>query len=173
MTDFAALLLSSLLLGLTGGFVGLRIRRVKVYKERLAQLAHWQMVLAPSDSKLLMEVYASRDLNNLARLQEIRNNPIVVVSDRTLADITLLIEATWFVEPRVLVRVTHLLDVWALFLPARVVKEDLSDYLEDIRRRASQGQVLSLYTRFLAAVFWTGVNAIGYFLEKVGKRRAV
>jgi hypothetical protein len=64
------------------------------------------------------------------------------------------------------------LDLWAVLLPARIVNEDLGDYLEDIHRRIAAGQRWCVYLRIVAAIFWTGLNAIGYAMKLVGRRRA-
>jgi hypothetical protein len=70
-------------------------------------------------------------------------------------------------------RAQNILDTWAIFLPARSVNEELGDYLEDINRRATAGQGrFKIYLRMLASMFWTGVNAVGYFLKAIGKRKA-
>jgi hypothetical protein len=69
-------------------------------------------------------------------------------------------------------KAANVLDGWAILLPARVFKEDLGGYLEDINRRADEGQRFRLYLRVLAAMFWTGVNSFGYFLKEVGKTKS-
>lgn len=66
---------------------------------------------------------------------------------------------------------TKALDLWAAFLPIRISNEVLGDYLEDINRRAACRQHWALYLRALSAMFWTGVNAVGYFLKEVGSRK--
>lgn len=56
-----------------------------------------------------------------------------------------------------------LLDAWGAILPIRIAKEDLGDYMEDIRRRADEGQpawLLSL--RVITALVWTGINTVGF-----------
>ena len=58
-------------------------------------------------------------------------------------------------------RPLNLLDLWAVFLPQRIVDEDLADYYEDIHRRRARGEFWQPGMRALAAVFWTSVNAIG------------
>jgi hypothetical protein len=47
------------------------------------------------------------------------------------------------------------------------VTEDLGDYVEDINRRAAEGQRWQIYIRTLAAMFWTGVNALGYLFRNL------
>jgi hypothetical protein len=69
-------------------------------------------------------------------------------------------------------RAVIVLDAWAAFLPPRISTEVLGDYLEDTRRRAADGQRLMIYVRALSALFWTAVNAVGYFLKEIGKRKA-
>jgi hypothetical protein len=62
------------------------------------------------------------------------------------------------------------LDVWAIFLPQRIVNEDLADYLQDINRRIAKGQRWKAYLRVVAAIFWTGVNAVRHFQSQVSKK---
>jgi hypothetical protein len=69
-------------------------------------------------------------------------------------------------------RVLTILDCWAAVLPARIVKEDLGDYIEDIKHRCADGQRIRVWLRALAATFWTGVNSIGYAMTALGKRQA-
>jgi hypothetical protein len=66
-----------------------------------------------------------------------------------------------------------LLDGWAAILPMRVVNEDLGDYIEDIRRRARKGQRWQLCLRAISGLAWTGVNAAGYVLETLFRKRNV
>lgn len=68
--------------------------------------------------------------------------------------------------------VQRVLDLWAAVLPARIVNEDLGDYLEDIVRRRAAGQRWCVYLRVASAIFWTGLNAIGYAMKAVGKKSA-
>lgn len=69
-------------------------------------------------------------------------------------------------------RALTVLDRWAVWLPARVVKEDLGDYIEDINRRACEHQHgFWIFLRVISAMSWTTVNAIGYYREKVNKRK--
>ena len=65
----------------------------------------------------------------------------------------------------------RVLDGWSIVLPSRIVKEELGDYLEDINRRAAAGQRFPVYLRLFAAMFWTGVNAVGYLLKQIGSRK--
>jgi hypothetical protein len=69
-------------------------------------------------------------------------------------------------------RAATFLDGWAVIMPQRIVNEELGDYIEDINRRAGEGQRWRVAVRVLAAMFWTGVNAIGYFLKQIGKQKA-
>ena len=70
-------------------------------------------------------------------------------------------------------RRTHIvMDFWGALLPARVVKEDLGDYIEDINRRALAGQRFGLYLRVAAAMFWLAVNTVGYWRKSLGKAKA-
>src|SRR6266536_1382434 len=52
-------------------------------------------------------------------------------------------------------RAAGVLDSWAALLPQRVVNEEIGDYLEDIRRRAAEGQRLNIGVRVISAIFWT------------------
>jgi hypothetical protein len=61
----------------------------------------------------------------------------------------------------------RVLDVWSAILPSRIVNEDLGDYLEDIALRVAHGQRTLIYVRVGAAIFWTGVNAVGYVMKHV------
>ena len=63
------------------------------------------------------------------------------------------------------------LDVWAVLLPSRIVNEELGDYLEDIHRRCAEGQRWCVYVHVASAIFWTSLNAIGYAMKAVGKKR--
>jgi hypothetical protein len=65
-----------------------------------------------------------------------------------------------------------ILDAWSAVLPARVNKEELGDYMEDINRRALMGQRRLVYVRLAAAVFWTGLHALSDLLQSLGKRKA-
>jgi hypothetical protein len=65
------------------------------------------------------------------------------------------------------------LDVWAAVLPARIANEDLADYIEDISRRVVAGQRKLVWLRVAAAIFWTGINAVGFALLNVYTRRRV
>jgi hypothetical protein len=69
-------------------------------------------------------------------------------------------------------RVLNTLDIWGALLPTRIFNEELGDFIEDINRRAMEGQRCGVYLRMIAAMFWTGVNAVGYFLKEIGKRKA-
>jgi len=68
-------------------------------------------------------------------------------------------------------RAKAVIDAWSAFLPARIVKEDVGDYMEDIGRRAADGQYVLLACRVIAAICWTMVNSIGYFMKQVRRGR--
>ena len=68
-------------------------------------------------------------------------------------------------------RAMGLLDAWSALLPARVAREDLGDYIELIAERLEKGQNWLVYVNTAGAMFWTGVNAVGYFLKETGKRK--
>jgi hypothetical protein len=59
-----------------------------------------------------------------------------------------------------------LIDTWGVWLPQRIVNEELGDYLEDIDRRIGQGQKWGVRIRIVAAMFWTASNAIGYIMSQ-------
>jgi len=63
-----------------------------------------------------------------------------------------------------------ILDAWAAVLPARIVNEDLGDYIDDISRRKAAGQRFLVCLRVVAAMFWTGFNTLGYVLKKLRRR---
>jgi hypothetical protein len=65
------------------------------------------------------------------------------------------------------------LDCWAALLPSRVLNEELGDYLEDIARRTTDGQGrFRIGLRVVSAMFWTGLNAVGYALKLLGKHKS-
>lgn len=65
------------------------------------------------------------------------------------------------------------LDNVAIFLPSRIVNEDLGDYLEDVNRRAREGQSpTKIYLRTATAAFWLIVNTVGYLARAVGARKS-
>lgn len=68
-------------------------------------------------------------------------------------------------------RAADILDVWAIVLPPRILNEDYGDFLEDISRRASEGQIVGTYLRTGLAIFWTGINAIGHFLKTLRRTK--
>ena len=69
-------------------------------------------------------------------------------------------------------RPSRWLDRWGAILPPRIVNEELGDYIEDINRRASEGQsAIWLWLRAGAAVFWTLINAVGYWKTQLGRKR--
>lgn len=70
-------------------------------------------------------------------------------------------------------RAYDILDAWSVILPHRVVTEEIGDYLEDITRRIALGQRWRPRLRIAAAIFWTGINAIGYTVkDMIGRRKA-
>jgi hypothetical protein len=70
------------------------------------------------------------------------------------------------VEPA---RAHRALDRWAALLPQRVVNEDLGDYIEDINRRAAEGQRWLIWVRVVVAILTTAVNSVGYVRKALGK----
>ena len=49
----------------------------------------------------------------------------------------------------------------------------IGDYLEDIDRRIRDGQRWGVRFRIVAAIFWTGINALGYTVKDlIGRRTA-
>jgi hypothetical protein len=69
-------------------------------------------------------------------------------------------------------RVCSLLDCWSALLPTRIAQEDLGDFIEVIMRRIDAGQRWRVYLNVASAIFWTGLNAIGYAMKAVGKKSA-
>jgi hypothetical protein len=69
-------------------------------------------------------------------------------------------------------RAAWILDGFASVLPARVVNEDLGDYVEDVNHRCVRGQRLLVWLRVATAIGWTAVNTVGYALKALGKRQA-
>ena len=70
-------------------------------------------------------------------------------------------------------RCEKVFQVWSAVLPARINNEVLGDYLEDIHRRIAAGESRSLvFLRLVWAVFWTGVDAIGYFVKAIGRSKS-
>ncbi len=65
-----------------------------------------------------------------------------------------------------------LMDVWSVFLPIHISNEEIGDYLEDIRTRIDSGQRFKVVIRLIAAIFWTGINAVGYAMKALGKKQA-
>jgi hypothetical protein len=69
-------------------------------------------------------------------------------------------------------RALNILDTLVLVLPERIVNEVLGDFVEDINRRAKQGQSNSkIYVRAAAAAFWVLTNTVGYLLKSLGVRK--
>jgi hypothetical protein len=50
---------------------------------------------------------------------------------------------------------------WSALLPARVLNEDLGDYVEQLVRARDAGRCVLLYRIAALAVFFTGLNAVG------------
>jgi len=73
-------------------------------------------------------------------------------------------------EPPSQRRLMTLLDRWARALPARIVNEELGDWLEVIDARLRTGKNVRL--QVFAAVISTGFNASLYALKALWKRRA-
>ena len=69
-------------------------------------------------------------------------------------------------------RALTILDGWSALLPVRVATEDVGDYIEDIHRRAEQGQHWLLWVRVITAVVWTGINAAGFVTRNILGRSA-
>jgi hypothetical protein len=65
-----------------------------------------------------------------------------------------------------------ILDAWAAWLPIRIANEEIGDCLEDIARRTRAGQRWNVYVRVASCIFWSAVNALGYYYEKVGRKKA-
>jgi hypothetical protein len=69
---------------------------------------------------------------------------------------------------------TPLLDTWALLLPFRVANEDLGDYIEVLHHlKAQNAPAWKVYLRTFTAIFWTGINAIGYLLKTLSRLKVV
>ena len=67
----------------------------------------------------------------------------------------------------------QVLEVWAAVLPARIAKEDLGDYVENIHHGTQRGEPgWLIYVRCGAAIFWTGLNALSYALKAIGRQKS-
>jgi hypothetical protein len=70
-------------------------------------------------------------------------------------------------------RCETVLDSWTLWMPQRLVDEQLGDCLEDIYRRIHEGQSRWLVWGKVAwTMFWLTVHSVGYFLKASGIRKA-
>jgi hypothetical protein len=66
----------------------------------------------------------------------------------------------------------RVLDTWAIWMPDRVVDEQLGDALEDINRRIREDQPRwAIRLKVAATMFWLTVHSIGYFLTTSGIRK--
>jgi hypothetical protein len=64
------------------------------------------------------------------------------------------------------------LDAWSVVLPHRLRTEDLGEYIEQVNGDFKAGRPWRAWTRIVAAVCWTSVNAIGYLRANLkGNRR--
>jgi hypothetical protein len=64
-----------------------------------------------------------------------------------------------------------LLEVWSLFLPMRIQREELGDAIEDVNRRILEGQPnWRIKVRALMAIFWTAISTIHYLKTQVNVR---
>lgn len=126
----------------------------------------WVRSQSPENNALLSEVAKEVELPAL-RVE--RRRVFHTAVRRLLIEESLRIRRHRWTQQRAL----STLDTWALLLPERIATEILGDYVEDINRRTAAGQGrFKIYVRMLAAMFWTGVNAVGYFLKEVGKQKA-
>jgi hypothetical protein len=92
---------------------------------------------------------------------------------RTLADVIRHVQKEMEIKHRRrATRSMKILDAWSAVLPARVNNEELGDYIEDINRRAAEGQRHLVYVRLATAIFWTGVHALSDLLQSLSKRKA-
>jgi hypothetical protein len=104
---------------------------------------------------------------------------LMAANDEDLASRAVLAEAAEVLRqlsqpnrPQPFRRVQAALTVWSAILPGRIVNEEFGDYMEDIHCRIAKGQRWCVYLRVCAAIFWTGLNAIGYAMKAVGKKSA-
>lgn len=61
----------------------------------------------------------------------------------------------------------RLLDALSLLLPSRISKEDLGDYIEEIRLRGERGQRWQIWVLVIAAILWTGINTAGFVTKSL------
>jgi hypothetical protein len=67
----------------------------------------------------------------------------------------------------------RLLDAWAVWMPQRVVDEQLGDSLEDLARRvAANKSIWSIRIKVALTMFWLTVHSVGYFLKESGIRKS-
>ena len=121
--------------------------------------------LAQSDSRVIESIHSTNE-----KFETFETEPKKPV--RTLADVVRHVLKQE--EIRNLERATRsmsILDAWSAVLPARINKEELGDYMEDINRRAMMGQPRLVYVRLAFAIFWTGVHALSDLLQSLSKRK--
>lgn len=92
-------------------------------------------------------------------------------SPEEMSRFSVVFERSLHVRKRAL-RAVAILDGWAAMLPARIVNEDLSDYIEDIHRRCARGQRFRVWMRVASGMFWTGLNTFEYAMKRLGKKQA-
>lgn len=66
-------------------------------------------------------------------------------------------------------RAAAILDAWGAILPARIMNEDVGDFVEDVRRRAQTGQRVRVWLRVGTAIAWSGVNTAAYVVSALRK----
>jgi hypothetical protein len=49
-------------------------------------------------------------------------------------------------------------------------REDLADFIEDVRRFSNEGRTVMVLLKLAESVFWTGLNTIGYVMGFLGLR---
>src|SRR5262249_36278716 len=116
------------------------------------------------------EDWAKLDASRLHALAEVREH----VSDAFRSYVR-AIAAEKEHQDALCIRLAHaegVLDGWGAILPSRIVNEDLGGFVEDVRRRAVNGQGCLVWLRVVAAIFWTGVNTFGYLIKTLGKKQA-
>jgi hypothetical protein len=70
-------------------------------------------------------------------------------------------------------RCGRILDIWSVWMPQRLVNEEVGDFLENINRRINEEQSRWLiWTRVIAAMLWLTVHSVGYFLKASGIRKS-
>jgi hypothetical protein len=67
--------------------------------------------------------------------------------------------------------VIDIMTLWSAILPARINREELGDYMEEIVSLIAAGESRwIIYLRVATAIFWTGLNAVSYFLKQIRKK---